>query len=310
MIYKFIDVNGNEITVNSISSLQGLVDSDTIKKDTKVKAGLRGNWITAEDIPELVFNENIAEEETSEDIAEPDEDIRSFITKDKIEKQTEEVPKQDPLEQKQEDVELDASFNIEKLNETIKKEVVNEIIETEEKDNSTNEKKLDTSDYYTEKFVENRDSKKTTKGKEKKRDKNYDDENVIGLSLKSSWKICFSKIFIFTGRASRSEFWKFYPLFAFLYFILSFFVMFMIVLSDPYIPDNALDAISWVLSIPAWLITISVTVRRLHDTDRTGWWILIAFIPVIGLILLFFVASKGTEGKNRFGDYPLKLKKY
>ena len=153
MIYKFKDVNGNEITVNSLSGLQSLVDGDTIKKDTKVKAGLRGSWTTAEDIPELVFNENIAEEETSEDIAEPDEDIRSFITKDKIEKQTEEVPKQDPLEQKQEN---------EKLNETIKKEVVNEIIETEEKDNSTNEKKLDTSDYYTEKHVENRDSKKNT----------------------------------------------------------------------------------------------------------------------------------------------------
>ena len=227
MIYKFIDNNGSEITVNSISSLQALIDSETVKKDTKVKAGLRGKWTTAENIPELVFNENIAEEEASEDIAEPDEDIRSFITKDKIEKQTEEVPKQDPLEQKQEDVELDASFNIEKLNETIKKEVVNEIIETEEKDNSTNEKKLDTSDYYSEKFVENRDSKKTTKGKEKKRDKNYDDENVIGLSLNSSWKICFSKIFIFTGRASRSEFWKFYPLFAFLYFIFSLFRAFL-----------------------------------------------------------------------------------
>ena len=47
MIYKFIDNNGSEITVNSISSLQALVDSETVKKDTKVKAGLRGKWTSA-----------------------------------------------------------------------------------------------------------------------------------------------------------------------------------------------------------------------------------------------------------------------
>ena len=48
MIYKFIDNNGAEITVNSLSSLQTLVESDTIKGNTKVKAGLRGKWIKAE----------------------------------------------------------------------------------------------------------------------------------------------------------------------------------------------------------------------------------------------------------------------
>ena len=53
MIYKFIDNNGSEITVNSLSSLQALVDSETVKKDTKVKAGLRGKWATAKNIPEF-----------------------------------------------------------------------------------------------------------------------------------------------------------------------------------------------------------------------------------------------------------------
>ena len=55
MIYKFIDNNGAEITVNSLSSLQILVESDTIKENTKVKAGLRGKWIKAEDLNELKF---------------------------------------------------------------------------------------------------------------------------------------------------------------------------------------------------------------------------------------------------------------
>ena len=53
MIYKFIDNNGAEITVNSISSLQSLVDSETVKKNTKVKAGLRGKWATAGNIPDF-----------------------------------------------------------------------------------------------------------------------------------------------------------------------------------------------------------------------------------------------------------------
>ena len=56
MIYKFIDTNGSEITVNSISSLQALVDSETIKETTKVKAGLRGKWTIANKIDGLVFN--------------------------------------------------------------------------------------------------------------------------------------------------------------------------------------------------------------------------------------------------------------
>ena len=57
MIYKFIDNNGAEITVNSLSSLQALVESDTIKENTKVKAGLRGKWIKAEDLNELKFKD-------------------------------------------------------------------------------------------------------------------------------------------------------------------------------------------------------------------------------------------------------------
>ena len=62
MIYKFIDNNGSEITVNSLSSLQALVESETIKEDTKIKAGLRGKWTLASKIDELVFAQEIEEE--------------------------------------------------------------------------------------------------------------------------------------------------------------------------------------------------------------------------------------------------------
>ena len=95
MIYKFIDNNGAEITVNSISSLQALIYSETIKENTKVKAGLRGKWTTADKIEGVVFAK---EEEIVDDVSEePKEDIKSFIT---AEETKEETIKEEPSLQK------------------------------------------------------------------------------------------------------------------------------------------------------------------------------------------------------------------
>jgi uncharacterized membrane protein YhaH (DUF805 family) len=54
--------------------------------------------------------------------------------------------------------------------------------------------------------------------------------------------------------------------------------------------------------------SIAVGVRRLHDTDRSGWWLLIGLVPLIGtIVLLVFLISGGTRGPNRFGADPLEL---
>jgi uncharacterized membrane protein YhaH (DUF805 family) len=51
--------------------------------------------------------------------------------------------------------------------------------------------------------------------------------------------------------------------------------------------------------------SIAVSVRRLHDIDRTGWWVLISLVPVIGtIVLLVFAVLDGTPGENRFGPNP------
>ena len=50
---------------------------------------------------------------------------------------------------------------------------------------------------------------------------------------------------------------------------------------------------------------ISVSVRRLHDVDKSGWWYWVGLVPLIGLIILFFYVQKGTVGANRFGPDPL-----
>lgn len=50
---------------------------------------------------------------------------------------------------------------------------------------------------------------------------------------------------------------------------------------------------------------IAVGIRRLHDTDHSGWWLLIALIPIIGpIVLLVFLCTQGDQGPNRFGDDP------
>ena len=78
MIYKFIDNYDLEVTVNSLSSLQALVDSETIKKNTKVKAGLRGKWVKAENTVGLIFEGKKVEETPKEET----EDIVDFINRE------------------------------------------------------------------------------------------------------------------------------------------------------------------------------------------------------------------------------------
>jgi len=108
-------------------------------------------------------------------------------------------------------------------------------------------------------------------------------------------KTVFSKYATFSGRAGRSEFW--------------FFVLFSIIVN---IVLNIIGQFSEmagaVLSIIFFLGTIipsiAVGARRLHDIDRTGWWQLIALIPIVGtIVLIIFYALKST-GPNRFGEGP------
>ena len=55
-----------------------------------------------------------------------------------------------------------------------------------------------------------------------------------------------------------------------------------------------------------FLPALAVSVRRLHDTDRSGWWILLMFVPVVGtIVLIVFFCLRGGAGRNRFGPDPL-----
>ena len=122
------------------------------------------------------------------------------------------------------------------------------------------------------------------------------------MNLKQAVVSCFSKYVTFSGRAPRSEYWYF-ALFNFIAsFVLGFIEGFIL-------GANGISHSSQILcnlyALATFLPGISVIVRRLHDTNRSGWWQLIIF-TIIGIIpFIYWMCKKGTAGDNRFGPDPL-----
>jgi uncharacterized membrane protein YhaH (DUF805 family) len=106
---------------------------------------------------------------------------------------------------------------------------------------------------------------------------------------------------VFSGRSNRSEFWYF-TLFYFIFVVLAVFLDNMLGFAfnnSPYGP------IYMIFVLVTLLPNLAVTVRRLHDTDKSGWWILIGAIPFVGPIwLLVLLIVEGTKGENKYGPDP------
>lgn len=114
------------------------------------------------------------------------------------------------------------------------------------------------------------------------------------------WK----KYAVFNGRSRRKEYW---------YFVLfNFIVGILLGLVDSmtglYNYEVGLGLLSGVYSLAVILPGMAVGVRRLHDTGRSGWWLLISLIPFIGaLVLIFFFAQDSQPGENGYGPNPKEL---
>tara|TARA_Y100000992_G_scaffold132070_1_gene87165 strand:- start:208 stop:582 length:375 start_codon:yes stop_codon:yes gene_type:complete len=114
------------------------------------------------------------------------------------------------------------------------------------------------------------------------------------MNFLESVNTCLKKYFVFEGRASRSEYWWFQLVVSPSYYISTFL-------------ENEISYFFLGITLVTLIPAISVGVRRLHDSNRSGFFLLISFIPFIGgIILLFFLIAEGTNGKNRFGPNPLK----
>lgn len=106
----------------------------------------------------------------------------------------------------------------------------------------------------------------------------------------------------FSGRSRRKEYWMFV--------LLAFLLGIVAGVIDAVLGLNTMVAglygpLSLLLGLALLIPSIAVGVRRLHDTDRSGWWLLIGLVPFLGaLILLIFYLMEGTKGDNRFGPDP------
>lgn len=111
-----------------------------------------------------------------------------------------------------------------------------------------------------------------------------------------NWYLSVLKNYVtFDGRARRTEYWMFILFNCIISIVLS--------LLDGVLGTTPL--LSAVYSLAVLLPSIAVSIRRLHDTDRSGWWLLIALIPLIGaIVLLVFFCLEGTRDGNRFGSDP------
>ena len=121
-------------------------------------------------------------------------------------------------------------------------------------------------------------------------------------------KNAFIKCFDFKSRSSRSEFWYFYLFTTILGFlglqIDRFLDLEILGLQLSNINEVAILGPTYIFLYFLFFIpSLSLYIRRLHDIDRSGWWLLIAIIPFIGIItLIFFWCLKGSQNRNTYGD--------
>ncbi len=134
--------------------------------------------------------------------------------------------------------------------------------------------------------------------------------DIMGFieSIKSG----FIRYFDFTTRSSRSEYWWWI---LFTWFVSIILAVVSSTLFGPTIEQTNTGGTTYsygggilgaIFALLVLIPSIAISCRRLHDIDKSGWWQLIAFIPLIGvLILLYWFIKSGNVGQNRFGANPL-----
>ncbi len=109
------------------------------------------------------------------------------------------------------------------------------------------------------------------------------------------------KYVVFNGRARRKEYWYF----VLFNMLIGIAVSIIDCITGTFNPQVGAGILGGLYSLAVLLPSIAVSVRRLHDTNRCGWWLFIAFVPIIGAIVLivFFVSDSNPE-ENQYGPNP------
>ena len=103
------------------------------------------------------------------------------------------------------------------------------------------------------------------------------------MNFFTSIKTCFGKYATFTGRARRSEFW---------WLLLANFIV------------SCIPVVNFIWGIAVIVPTIAAGVRRLHDIGKSGWWYLLAIVPIANFFLLYLLAKDSQPGENEYGPNP------
>lgn len=112
-------------------------------------------------------------------------------------------------------------------------------------------------------------------------------------NIKTAFNIVISKYVTFSGRASRPEFW---------WWVLAVFLLTLAASAIDSILFDDSQPVAALLNLGLFLPNIAVAARRLHDIGKSGWWLLLALIPIIGfLVLLYFYVQPSEPGPNDYG---------
>lgn len=109
------------------------------------------------------------------------------------------------------------------------------------------------------------------------------------------------KYAVFNGRARRAEYWWF--------FLFSVIISIVLSVIDGFITGpQGIGILGLIYSLAVLIPSIAVGIRRLHDTGRSGWWLLISFVPLIGaIVLIVFFVLDSQPGENQYGPNPKGL---
>ncbi len=285
-MYYYKDSSKNIIYVKSKESLSNLISQNIINQNTEIRIGLRGAFNEAKNIDDLknLFdnNENFKNDLTVEDLEIKDQEKNEVP--DNLSEIIEEIEDTNSYTEIIEDSSLQNN-NESPWNNEMSDEVEEEIKTQEEE------------------VIEKENIVQDLSEQEHQQDSEYENEKPIDdteahasayVSFPTAVKLAFKNYFNFSDRSSRSEYW-FFVLFIFLLEIASFFLVTIL-------PADTSAVITIVLYILYIIPSISVAVRRLHDIDMRGWWILIGVIPVIGWVFLLIMhCREGNIKENRFG---------
>lgn len=292
-MYYYKDSSKNTIYIKSLESLKNLISQEIINQNTQIRIGLRGEFQNAEDISEIkdLFSSSSPEETNESEIQnKTDNDLNLEIdVKNNFSVSTEAFE----VDEEKND-EVQKSQTLYPFSNFDAKE---EQIETDE---YSSEEEQETNDVNELNTVESQTSEKE--------EINYEnlilnlEHSSVRVGFLKAIKLGFANYFNFSGRSSRSEYW-FFVLFNLMVYV--FCIYAPILFKSPELGEVTV-MIFFIFKFFIFIPALSLTVRRLHDIDNRGWWVLIGFIPILGqLALIIMHTREGNAKENRFGKNSL-----